>query len=122
MLRYCIYKSCIPSVYKGFLYAGGIYEKGTRGKTAMNRITKSGMEIEFDKETLRFSFQKDDGCRWRWARSYAPYMECENGNVFFHDAGEITHELLHTGVGEGILSTYGGFEEDGKAVPYTFQT
>ena len=80
------------------------------------------MEIEFDKETLRFSFQKEGGCRWRWDRSYAPYMECENGKVFFHDAGEITHELLQTGVGEGILSTYGGFEKEGKTVPYTFQT
>ncbi|HIV38115.1 MAG TPA: hypothetical protein H9747_03830 [Candidatus Blautia stercorigallinarum] len=88
----------------------------------MDSIIKGGTEITFDKTTLRFSFQKEDGCRWRWDKSYMPYMECRSGNIFFHDAGEITHELLHTGVGEGILSTYCGFKKEGKIMPYKFQT
>ena len=69
-------------------------EKRTGGGPPWDSIIKGGTEITFDKTTLRFSFQKEDGCRWRWDKSYMPYMECRSGNIFFHDAGEITHELL----------------------------
>lgn len=88
----------------------------------MIKIVKNGMRIQLDENTLAFSFQKEGGREWRWDEHYAPYMECAEGNVFFRDASEISHETFRLGTGEGILSTYRGFEKDGKLVPYEFQT
>ena len=88
----------------------------------MIKIVKNGMRIQLDENTLAFSFQKEGGREWRWNEDYAPYMECAEGIVFFRDASEISHETFRLGTGEGILSTYRGFEKDGKLVPYEFQT
>ena len=83
---------------------------------------ENAIHICFDEKTLTFSFKKDDGKEWNWDKSYVPYMECEDGKVLFGDAAGISHQPFHTGVGEGILSTYCGFEKEGKIVPYKFQT
>ena len=88
----------------------------------MNKIKKNGMEIQFDEETLAFSFQKEGKDVWHWEADYAPYMECGDGKTYFRDALEISHEPFHSGIGEGILSTYCDFEKEGKIVPYKFQT
>lgn len=85
-------------------------------------IVSNGIKIQFDETTLAFAFQKESGCLWKWDKAYAPYLECEEGDVLFSDAGEICHEAYHTGTGEGIMSTYGGFVKDGKRVPYQFKT
>lgn len=44
------------------------------------------------------------------------------GKCIFRDASEISHETFRLGTGDGILSTYRGFEKDGKLVSYEFQT
>ncbi|HIX29308.1 MAG TPA: hypothetical protein H9858_06415 [Candidatus Blautia stercoravium] len=88
----------------------------------IHSIGENVVQICFDEKALTFSFKKGNGKEWNWEKSYVPYMECENGKVLFGDAAEICHEPFHTGVGEGILSTYTGFENEGKTVPYTFQT
>lgn len=88
----------------------------------MYHIVKNQTEIRFNEKTLQFTFQKTGGTPWNWQEDYAPYMECEGGPVYFQDGEKISHEILKTGVGEGILSTYEGFRNDGNIVPYKFQT
>lgn len=88
----------------------------------IHSIGENMVQICLDEKTLTFSFKKGDGKEWNWDKSYVPYMECENGKVLFGDAAGISHQPFHTGVGEGILSTYCGFEKEGKTVPYKFQT
>lgn len=88
----------------------------------IHSIGENVVQICLDEKTLSFSFKKGDGKEWNWDKSYVPYMECENGKVLFGDAAGISHQPFHTGVGEGILSTYCGFEKEGKTVPYKFQT
>lgn len=88
----------------------------------IHSIGENMVQIYFDESTLMFSFKKGDGKEWNWDKSYVPYMECEHGKVLFKDAAKISHEPFHTGVGEGILSTYSGFEKEGKLVRYKFQT
>ena len=63
----------------------------------MIKIVKNGMRIQLDENTLAFSFQKEGGREWRWDEHYAPYMECAEGNVFFRDASEISHETFRLG-------------------------
>lgn len=88
----------------------------------MYHIVKNQTEIRFNEKTLQFTFQKTGRVPWNWQENYAPYMECECGPVYFQDGEKISHEILKTGVGEGILSTYEGFRNDGNIVPYKFQT
>ena len=88
----------------------------------MHSIERNGIKILFEEKTLAFSFQREDGSKWNWDESYVPYMECKEGKVLFSDAAEISHESFRTGVGEGILSTYCGFEKEEKTIPYKFQT
>lgn len=88
----------------------------------MYHIVKNQTEIEFDEKTLQFTFRKTGGTSWKWQEDYAPCMECEGGTVYFRDGEKISHEILKTGVGEGIVSTYEGFRNNGHRVPYKFQT
>ena len=88
----------------------------------MDNLTERETHLCFDENTLGFTFQKGEGCLWKWKKDYKPYMECQNGTVYFCDAQEITHEPFHAGVGKGVLSTYCGFKKEGKTVPYKFQT
>lgn len=88
----------------------------------MYHIVKNQTEIEFDEKTLQFIFRKTGGTSWKWQEDYAPCMECEGGTVYFRDGEKISHEILKTGVGEGIVSTYEGFRNNGHRVPYKFQT
>lgn len=88
----------------------------------MYHIVKNQTEIEFNEKTLQFTFRKTGGTSWKWQEDYAPCMECEGGTVYFRDGEKISHEILKTGVGEGIVSTYEGFRNNGHRVPYKFQT
>lgn len=88
----------------------------------MYHIVKNQTEIEFNEKTLQFTFRKTGGTFWKWQEDYAPCMECEGGTVYFRDGEKISHEILKTGVGEGIVSTYEGFRNNGHRVPYKFQT
>mgnify|MGYP002509869851 FL=1 len=85
-------------------------------------ITTNEMKLQFDEKTLAFSVQKGEGCVWKWDGNYAPYLECEEGEVLFADAQEIRHQEYRTGTGRGILSTYRGFGKAGESGEYEFQT
>ena len=58
------------------------------------KITTNGIKLCFDEKTLAFAIQKKDGCVWKWDESYAPCLECEEGTLFFADAGEIRHAKI----------------------------
>ena len=88
----------------------------------MDSVAKHGMKIQFNEETLRFAFQRENGVLWKWDESYRPYMECKSGKIYFSDARQISHKDFQSGVGDGVLSTYCGFENQGETVPYEFQT
>lgn len=88
----------------------------------MDSVAKHGMKIQFNEETLRFAFQRENGVLWKWDESYRPYMECKSGKIYFSDARQISHKNFQSGVGDGVLSTYCGFENQGETVPYEFQT
>lgn len=88
----------------------------------MDSVVKQGMRIQFNEEALRFAFQRENGVLWKWDESYRPYMECKSGKIYFSDARRISHQVFHSGVGDGILSTYRGFENHGGEVPFEFQT
>ena len=88
----------------------------------MDSVVKQGMRIQFNEEALRFAFQRENGVLWKWDESYRPYMECKSGKIYFSDARRISYQVFHSGVGDGILSTYRGFENHGGEVPFEFQT
>lgn len=88
----------------------------------MDSVVKQGMRIQFNEEALRFAFQRENGVLWKWDESYRPYMECKSGKIYFSDARRISHQVFHSGVGDGILSTYRGFENHGGEAPFEFQT
>lgn len=88
----------------------------------MDSVVKQGMRIQFNEEALRFAFQRENGVLWKWDESYRPYMECKSGKIYFSDARRISHQAFHSGVGDGILSTYRGFENNGGEAPFEFQT
>ncbi len=96
--------------------------KKNREKRKKMEIRNNETKIIFDEKKLSFAFQKGEGCVWKWEESYAPCLECEEGNLFFADAREIRHEAYHTGTGDGILSTYRGFAGKAGETGYEFQT
>ena len=70
-------------------------------------------QIKFDTETLSYAIQYEDQ-EWRSGKDFRPYIEFEKGVVYFSDAKQIEHKQWKTGVGEGVLSHYEGFELEGK--------
>lgn len=49
-------------------------------------------------------------------------MVCKEGEFFFRDAVNISHEEYSFGTGNGIRSRFESFMRDGKLVPYIFET
>ena len=84
-------------------------------------IKTNTIQLKMDDNDLKFSFCKGDN-GWKWTEGYRPKMECKEGTFFFDEALEIHHELIHNGIGEGIRSSFHGFEVEGTKVPYTFET
>lgn len=78
-------------------------------------------DIEFNEKTLAYTIIHD-GQRWTWGSEFQPKVEFEKGIVYFSDAKICKHEKWKTGVGEGFLSHYEGFELNGKEVNLSFDT
>lgn len=90
----------------------------------MEKILSASGKIALSlcEKTLRFSVTTPAG-EWQWAESYRPRIVLKDeSEVFFSDAKEIKHEKYKSGVGDGIVSSYSGFECGGKAVPFAFKT
>ena len=85
----------------------------------MIKLKAGIMELKFDEENLRCSFHKGNEI-WQWRGGAR--IECEEGVVYFKDAGTITHKEMESGLGKGIQSHYEGFEINGNKVPYAFDT
>ena len=85
------------------------------------KVAQNDVTILFDEETLRFTIEKES-ILWTWQLNYVPHMVCEEGEILFNQARNISHKEYQTGLGAGILSSYEGFEKDGVVYDYSFQT
>lgn len=93
------------------------------------RIYFDNISLEFDKKNLRYSILKDK-TEWKTEECFSPYFvlnkkfvslkgqqpealerkeQEEENRIYFHEAKEQKHELVKSGVGEGIRSSYSGF-------------
>ena len=93
------------------------------------RIYFDNISLEMNKKNLRFSILKDK-TEWKTEECFSPYFvlnkkfvslkgqqpealerkeQEEENRIYFHEAKEQKHELVKSGVGEGIRSSYSGF-------------
>ena len=93
------------------------------------QISFDNISLEMDKKNLRFSILKDK-TEWKTEECFSPYFvlnkkfvslkgqqpealerkeQEEENRIYFHEAKEQKHELVKSGVGEGIRSSYSGF-------------
>lgn len=79
------------------------------------------VSLDFCKENLHMTV-KLEGKAWDWKSDYRPYMESKQGKIYFSDAIEINTHPWITGIGNGVRTSYKGFEVQGKAVPFEFET
>lgn len=87
----------------------------------MQKIVAKNMLLELDESTLGVMV-KTEHTVWSWSKEFRPRMICEEGEFFFADAEQISHEYYDMGIGRGIRSRFEGFERDGKKYPYRFET
>ena len=87
----------------------------------MQKIETRNMLLELDESTLGVAV-KTEHIVWSWSKEFRPRMICEEGEFFFADAEQISHEYYDMGIGRGIRSCFEGFERDGKKYPYRFET
>ena len=87
----------------------------------MKTVISNGITLGLDEQTFHVSIKKADTC-WDWCSDYEPHIETAQGTVYFKDAAVISHKEWKTGVGEGFISHYEGFEAEGKKVDFAFET
>lgn len=87
----------------------------------MKTVISNGITLGLDEQTLHVSIKKADTC-WDWCSDYEPHIETTQGTVYFKDAAVISHKEWKTGIGEGFISHYEGFEAEGKKVDFAFET
>ena len=77
---------------------------------SMLQFSYDGLCLRFDKENLRYSFLAGKTA-WETEENFSPFFRvkaCEKP-IYFKESKERKHELVKTGVGEGIRSSYSGF-------------
>lgn len=90
----------------------------------MNQLEVScgGIRLSFSPDTLLAQVEAHGVC-WRWADTYRPRIETNEGIFFFSDARSAEHHSWKTGLGQGIRSTYRGFSKaDGSRTEFAFET
>ena len=87
----------------------------------MITICNQNCSVQMDETSLLYTIRKDEA-EWKRAADYQPKIICEQGELLFSQAKNITHSEYSTGYGKGILSTFDGFEVDGAYINYAFQT
>lgn len=87
----------------------------------MQTIETKQMCLALEEGSLRVSV-KTETAKWNWCGDFKPRLVCEEGEFFFEDAEEISHECYDMGIGKGIRSRFEGFERDGQKYPYQFET
>ena len=77
---------------------------------SMIQFSYDGLCLQFDKENLRYSILAGKTA-WETEENFSPFFRvkaCEKP-IYFKEAKEQKHELVKSGVGEGIRSSYSGF-------------
>ena len=77
---------------------------------SMIQFSYDGLCLRFDKENLRYSILAGKTA-WETEENFSPFFRvkaCEKP-IYFKEAKEQKHELVKSGVGEGIRSSYSGF-------------
>ena len=77
---------------------------------SMIQFSYDGFCLRFDKENLRYSILAGKTA-WETEENFSPFFRvkaCEKP-IYFKEAKEQKHELVKSGVGEGIRSSYSGF-------------
>lgn len=63
---------------------------------------------------------------WNWAKGFKPYIEILHNTdtltLYLHDAININVGRYHTGIGEGIRTTYGHFRVSAETIKLSFET
>ena len=76
---------------------------------SMIQFSYDGLCLQFDKENLRYSILAGKTA-WETEENFSPFFRvkaCEKP-IYFKEAKEQKHELVKSGVGEGIRSNYSG--------------
>lgn len=87
----------------------------------MKEVFSGNTRLRLDEQLLAFEIEVN-GSVWKWSEEYRPRIECEEGSIYFSDAGKITHKDWKTGVGQGFISRFEDFKLDGKDVGLSFET
>lgn len=87
----------------------------------MRKIEQGTVAVSLDEKSLMVTLEQEK-TKWSWKEGFRPYMECEEGELFFDEAASISHETYQTGIGVGIRSIFSDFEKEGKKYPYSFET
>ena len=62
-----------------------------------------------EEKTLRMTM-KMQGSSWSWSEEFRPYLLMKDQSRLYFDQANIQeHQKVKNGIGEGILSRYGGF-------------
>ena len=77
--------------------------------------------MEFHEDTLSCSIQIQNE-KWEFSEDFHPRIELETGSVYFENAQHITHKKWKTGVGEGVISRYEGFQTGDRDLNLVFET
>ena len=77
---------------------------------SMIQFSYDGLCLQFDKENLRYSILAGKTA-WETEENFSPFFRVKAGErpIYFTEAKEQKHELVKSGVGEGIRSSYSGF-------------
>ena len=74
------------------------------------QVSYQELYLKFDKENLRYTISTGK-TSWETEENFSPFFRvkaCEKP-IYFKEAKEQKHELVKSGVGEGIRSSYSGF-------------
>ncbi|WP_313580939.1 DUF5696 domain-containing protein [Lacrimispora sp.] len=87
----------------------------------MHDIIFKQTALSFEESSLLFSI-KHGNVLWKWDKEYRPRLVIGGQTVYFQGAASITHRQWKTGIGEGIISHYQGFQLDGMDLELAFET
>ena len=79
-------------------------------KKSMIQFSYDGLCLQFDKENLRYSILAGK-TTWETDEFFSPFFRVQfcDKPIYFKDAEVQKHELVKSGVGEGIRSSYRDF-------------
>ena len=63
----------------------------------MRKIEQGTVAVSLDEKSLMVTLEQEK-TKWSWKEGFRPYMECEEGELFFDEAASISHETYQTGI------------------------